>query len=81
MKRVPQYIVIPFRWAKGRAFPGEMRRSSSEELAVALAERMSNYWAGVVALEVAVDKETGEMFEPRELAVFGNAPDLQAEAA
>ena len=76
MKRVVKYIVVPFRMAKGRFFPGEKRKAESESRAVVLAEALARRFAGVAAFEVNIDEETGEMHDPRELIVLGRVPDL-----
>ncbi len=75
-----KYVVIPFRLAKGRYHPGEMREASSEARAVDLARAMSERFTGVLAVEVYVD-EDGCMHAPRELAVFGRIPEIDLAAA
>lgn len=81
MKRSAKYIVVPFRLAKGRFFPGEMRKAETEAGALRLAEAMAARFAGVAAFEVIVDEESGDMTEPRELVVYGQVPEMDAAAA
>ena len=82
MARKVKYLVIPFRMINRRLQPGEARSPSTEDAAMRLAEAMAARFAGVAAIEVHVDNETGEMMDPRELVVYGAIPEgLLDEAA
>ncbi len=78
--RTVKYVVLPFRFAKGRFFRGEARKASSEPEAITIAEAMAGRFDGVAAFEVHVDEETGEMHDPRELVVFGRVPHMELAA-
>lgn len=80
MKRLARYVVIPFRFSQGRLHQAELRPASSEAAAVRMAELMAERFAGVIAFEVHVDIETGEMHDPRELVTFGRIPALDEDA-
>lgn len=80
MKPVLKYLVVPFRFGKGQYIQTQMREAKSEQQAVALAEALSSRYAGVIAFEVYVYPETGEVNSPRELAIFGSMPENILEA-
>lgn len=80
MKRIVKFVVVPFRQVKGRTIQGDARYLNSEKAAVELAERMSAHWAGVAAIEMILDTETGELDSPRELACYGIARQVMDEA-
>ena len=76
-----KFIVIPFRRGpRNRIIMGEMRPVSSASAAERIAAAMSSRYAGVLAYEVTVDNQTGEMTEPRLLYRSGETIDVMEEA-
>ena len=75
MKTVLKYVVVVFRFHKGRFIQDQVREAKTEPAAIDLAERLAMRHAGAIAIEVYVYPETGEITAPRELAVFGNLPE------
>lgn len=74
-----QFIILPYKKGKGgKLVAGERRPTPTEAGAIRTATAMSMRFAGVLAVAVMVDPESGEMHEPRELVRFGEVPDLDA---
>ncbi|MGE6741762.1 hypothetical protein ACQKGC_15925 [Allorhizobium pseudoryzae] len=75
------FVILPFiRARKDRIVPGEMRQASSAASAERIADAMAPRFAGVAAYSVMVDKETGDMNNPRLLRRHGETIDVMAEA-
>lgn len=79
VKSAEKFIIMPYRKAKGKLIPAEMRPTSSEAGAIKIATSMAERFAGIVAYAVHVDEESGDMNAPRLLIKFGDVPDLTAE--
>lgn len=77
---VEQFIVVPYRRGpKGKGLvAAEVRPASSEVGAIRIATSMSERFVGVAAFAVMVDKETGDMLEPRLLLQKGDVPPMEA---
>ncbi len=75
---IEKYVVIPYiRGAKGKGLvAAEIRPASSEVSAIRIATSMSERFVGVAAFAVTVDKETGDMLEPRLLVQKGDVPPM-----
>lgn len=74
------FIIIPFRRGKkNQIVMGEMRPASSAAAAERTAAAMSSRCAGVLAYEVTVDNESGEMSAPRLLYRSGETVDVMEE--
>lgn len=78
-KTTEKFIIMPYRKAKGKLIPAEMRPTSSEMGAIRIATSMSERFAGIAAYAVQVDEESGDMNAPRLLIKFGEVPELTAE--
>lgn len=80
MQIAEKFIVVPFRRGRRNALAmGEMRQASSVASAERLADNMADRFAGVAAYAVMVDKDTGDMSEPRLLRRHGETIDLTVE--
>ena len=75
-KITEKFIIMPYRKAKGKLTPAEMRPASSEAGAIKIATSMAERYAGVAAYAVQVDEESGDMNAPRLLAHFGEVQSL-----
>ncbi|MGO1161699.1 hypothetical protein ACTOV4_07045 [Brucella sp. C7-11G] len=75
-----KFIVVPFTEQRRKLTMGEMRQSSSAHAAEKLALAMSSRFAGVAAYAVKVDKESGDMSDPRLLTQYGSTIDFMADA-
>lgn len=71
-----KFIVVPFVSKKGALTMGEMRQASSSVSAERLASAMASRFAGVAAYDVTVDKETGDLRDPKLIASHGTVANL-----
>lgn len=79
MSMSERFVILPFiRARKDRLVPGEMRQASSAASAERIADAMAERFAGVAAYAVMVDKETGDMNDPRLLRRHGETIDIMA---
>ena len=77
---VRKFLVIPFRReGKKGLVMGEMRHPSSAAAAERTAMAMSSRYAGVLAYDVAINNESGEMSDPRLLYRAGETIDVMQE--
>lgn len=76
-----KFIVVPYSVVKGDLEPRYCREAPSASCALELAEGLAVRFPAVVAAEMIVDDETGDMDDPHILAVFGLVPDEVADAA
>lgn len=75
-----RFIVIPFRkGARNRLTMGEMRQASSAASAERVATNMSDRFAGVLAYEVTVEHESGDLSDPRLLFKKGETFDIMGD--
>jgi hypothetical protein len=79
VSRIVKYVVVPFHMVKRQFVQSELRFAESEARAVEMAATLANRFSGVAAVEVYFEQDTGEMSDPRELAVFGCLPDDRDE--
>ena len=75
------FLVVPYRASKGELYPAEPRRAESEPHALELAELLAARFPSVIVAELILDEVTGDMDDPRILAVHGDVPEELAEAA
>lgn len=76
VKTAEKFIIMPYRKAKQKLIPAEMRLASSEAGAIKIATAMAERFVGVAAYAVYVDEESGDMNAPRLLAQFGEVASL-----
>lgn len=70
------YIVVPFiRGAKGALHPGTPRHSGSRASAIASADGLAPFYAGVIVLRDRHDPKAGVFLEPLLICVIGEVPD------
>lgn len=77
------YIIVPFlEHAEGKLRPGPPRRSFARDTAIAMAERLAPFYAGVIVLRERKDPVTGFFPEPLLVCVIGDVPgDLMRQLA
>lgn len=77
------YIVVPFlTGAKGVLHPGAPRRSLTRGSAIAMADGLAPFYAGVIVLRDRKDPAAGIFLEPLLICVIGEVPgDLLRELA
>ncbi len=69
------YIVVPFlAGARGELHPGTPRRSLSRANAIAAADGLAPFYAGVVVLRDRNDPAAGVFLEPLLICVIGDVP-------
>ena len=78
-----RYIVVPFlAGARGVLHPGVPRRSLSRASAIAMADGLAPFHAGVIVLGDRDDPEAGIVLEPLLICVIGDVPgDLLRQLA
>ncbi len=81
-RRPPPTSSSPSLWRKrgGKLVPGTPQRAKDKSKAVAVAERMTDQYAGIVALEECSDPEQDIYAEPTIVRVVGRIPDEMADA-
>lgn len=77
------YTIVPFlRGAGGRLYPGAPRRSASRDSAIAAADHLVPFYAGVIVLMERSDAREGIFLEPILTCVIGDVPsDLLTDLA
>ena len=69
------YLIVPFlTGAKGTLHPGSPRRASSRGAAIATADGLAPFYAGVVVLRDRDDPDAGIFLEPLLICVIGEVP-------
>lgn len=75
------YIVVPFlSGAAGMLHPGTPRRLASRAMAVAAADGLTPFYAGVVVLRDRHDSASGIFLEPLLIWSIGSVPGSLLEA-
>ncbi len=70
------YTAVPFlRSIGGRLHPGVPRHAATREAALADAERLAPFYAGVIVLKQRADVAAGVFLEPLLVGVVGEVPD------
>ena len=77
------YIVVPFLvGARGELHPGAPRRSFTRADAIAAADGLAPFYAGVIVLRDRNDAAAGIFLEPLLICVIGDVPgDLLTQLA
>ena len=77
------YTIVPFlRGVGGRLYPGAPRRSVSRDSAIAAADQLVPFYAGVIVLTERSDPMEGIFLEPLLTCVIGDVPpDLMMNLA
>lgn len=77
------YIVVPFLLgAKGALHPGTPRRMLSRPTAIAIADGLAPFYAGVIVLRDRQDSAAGIFLEPLLICAIGDVPvDLLKQLA
>ena len=77
------FLVVPFiTGAAGRLHPGTPRRSLSRGNAIAMADSLAPFYAGVIVLRDRDDPAAGLYLEPVLVCVIGDVPaDLLQQLA
>ena len=77
------FIVVPFMYgAKTTLHPGAPRRSVSRAAAIAMADSLAPFYAGVIVLRDRNDPGAGIFLEPLLICVIGDVPgDLLEQLA
>jgi hypothetical protein len=77
------YIIVPFLFGAGTALhPGAPRRSPSRAAAIATADSLAPFYAGVIVLRDRNDPAAGIFLEPLLICVIGDVPgDLLQQLA
>ena len=77
------FIVVPFLYgARGALHPGTPRRQLSRASAIAMADGLSPFYAGVIVLRDRNDPPSGVFLEPLLICVIGDVPgDLLRDLA
>ena len=77
------YITVPFLLgSNGALYPGAPRRSVSRMTAIATADRLAPFYAGVIVLRDRHDPTAGVFLEPLLICVIGDVPrDLLVQLA
>lgn len=73
-----KFLITPFRRDGRKLIMGETRPATTEESAKTRAEAMAGRYAGVLAVAVQIDKDSGEMVDLREIARHGDVPAAHA---
>jgi hypothetical protein len=69
------YTIVPFlKGAGGRLYPGAPRRSASRDSAIAAADHLVPFYAGVIVLKERSDPTEGVFLEPLLTCVIGDVP-------
>lgn len=69
------FIVVPFIvGARGALHPGTPRRSASRGTAIAMADGLAPFYAGVIVLRDRNDPVAGVFLEPLLVCVIGDVP-------
>ncbi len=69
------YIVVPFLvGARGMLHPGTPRRSHTRGTAIAMADGIAPFYAGVIVLRDKADAEAGLYLEPLLVCAIGDVP-------
>ena len=69
------YTIVPFlKGAGGRLYPGAPRRSASRDNAIAAADRLVPFYAGVIVLTERSDPADEVFLEPLLTCVIGDVP-------
>jgi hypothetical protein len=69
------YTIVPFlRGAGDRLYPGAPRRSASRDIAIAAADQLVPFYAGVIVLKERADPVAGVFLEPSLACVIGDVP-------
>ena len=78
-----RFTVVPFvRGVRGALHPGIPRRSLSRASAIAMADGVAPFYAGVIVLCEREDAEVGIFLEPLLICVIGDVPsDLLRQLA
>ncbi|WP_158810401.1 hypothetical protein [Beijerinckia sp. L45] len=70
------YTIVPFlRGVGGRLYPGTPRRSPARDAAIAAADHIAPFYAGVIVLKERSDAACGTFLEPLLICVIGDVPD------
>ena len=70
------YTLVPFtRSVSGRLHPGVPRHSGARAAALADAERLAQFYAGVIVLKNRSDAERCIVLEPLLICIVGEVPD------
>ena len=76
MTLTTSYTLVPFlRSVRGRLHPGVPRRAVAREAALAEAEGLAPFYAGVVVLKHRSEAGPGLTLEPLVVCVIGEVPD------
>jgi hypothetical protein len=69
------YTIVPFlRGAGDRLYPGAPRRTVSRDGAIAAADQLVPFYAGVIVLKEQADLVAGLFLEPSIACVIGDVP-------
>jgi hypothetical protein len=70
------FITVPFLWGRdNRLHPGAPRRSRSRSTAIATADQLAAFYAGVIVLRDRQDPAAGVFLEPLLICIIGDVPD------
>ena len=77
------YIVVPFLiGARGALHPGNPRRTAVRGTAIAMADGLAPFYAGVIVLRDRSDPAAGVFLEPLLICAIGDVPsDLLCQLA